>query len=94
MTAMGIAPGIVDTAACGMTSVGAAADVELEFDLADCEIFTFGADEIEEFKFGELEIEVLEFGELQTEELAITDRLEMKLDSLASKAFVFNISAE
>jgi hypothetical protein len=77
-----------------MTRVGAADEVELEFDVADMETFTFGEVEIEEFKFSELEIAVLEFVELGTEELAIVGPLEIKLDSLSRSSFVFDNSAD
>lgn len=49
------------TAACWITTVGAAEDAVFEFDIADCEMFAFGAVDIEEFKFGEFDIEVLAF---------------------------------
>lgn len=91
---MGIAVEFADTAACGITSVGAAEVVEFEFDVADIEMFAFGEAEIEEFKFVELEIDVLEFVELGTEELAIIDPLEIKVDTLSRNVFNFNISAE
>lgn len=91
---MGIAAGFADTAACGITSVGAAEVVEFEFDVADIEMFAFAEAEIEEFKFVELEIDVLEFVELGTEELAIIDPLEIKVDTRSRNVFKFNISAE
>ena len=57
---MGIAAGFT-TAACGIVRVGAAADVEFEFAVADCVMFLFDAAEVEEFRFIGLVIEVLGF---------------------------------
>ena len=57
---MGIAAGFT-TAAWGVVRVGAAADVEFEFTVADCVMFLFDAAEVEEFRFIELVIEVLGF---------------------------------
>lgn len=58
MAATGIAPGIAEVAACGITRVGATKEDVFEFAVADWE--TFDEAETEEFKFGKLEIEVLE----------------------------------
>jgi hypothetical protein len=78
---MGIAPGASETAACGITRVGAAEDVVFEFDVAACEMFALGAVEIEEFKFGELDMEVLAL--VESGEVAMIDRFEIKFESLA-----------
>ena len=89
MTAMGIAAGFT-TAAWGIVRVGAAADVEFEFDVADCVMFLFDAAEVEEFRLVELVIEVLEFAAFGLDWFKTIERLEIKLANLAPNAFVRN----
>jgi hypothetical protein len=80
------------TAACGITTVGAAQDVVFEFDVADYDMFALGAVEIEEFKFGEFDIEVLAL--VETGEFATTDLFEIKFENLAPNVSAPNTLAE
>ncbi len=86
---MGIAPGTSDTAACGITRVGATGDVGFEFDVADCEMFVLGAVDVEELKLGELDTGVLAL--IEAGEFAI--RFEIKFESLAGTASASSTSA-
>lgn len=57
---MGIAAGFGVPEVCGIARTGGDDDVEVEFEVADIEMFTFGEPEIDEFEFVGVEMDVLE----------------------------------